>query len=80
MLNPHIPSRNEENAQKLKQNEFFASHARYQKFLAFGCSSIARSANDCLIGFRVKCFLLALGLSGCRLGGKALLPEFFCHN
>jgi hypothetical protein len=28
MLNPHIPSRNEENAQKLKQNEFFASHAR----------------------------------------------------
>jgi len=28
MLNPHIPSRKEENAQKLKQNEFFASHAR----------------------------------------------------
>jgi hypothetical protein len=28
MLNPHIPSRNEKNAQKLKQNEFFASHAR----------------------------------------------------
>jgi hypothetical protein len=28
MLNPHIPSRNEENAQKLKENEFFASHAR----------------------------------------------------
>jgi hypothetical protein len=28
MLNPHNPSRNEENAQKLKQNEFFASHAR----------------------------------------------------
>ena len=27
MLNPHNPSRNEENAQKLKQNEFFASHA-----------------------------------------------------
>jgi hypothetical protein len=29
MLKPHIPSRNEKNAQKLKQNEFFASHARY---------------------------------------------------
>jgi hypothetical protein len=28
MLNPHNPSGNEENAQKLKQNEFFASHAR----------------------------------------------------
>jgi hypothetical protein len=28
MLNPHIPSRNEEKAQKLKQNEFFANHAR----------------------------------------------------
>jgi hypothetical protein len=28
MLNPHNPSRNEKNAQKLKQNEFFASHAR----------------------------------------------------
>jgi hypothetical protein len=26
MLNPHIPSRNEENAQKLKR--IFASHAR----------------------------------------------------
>jgi hypothetical protein len=28
MPNPHIPSRKQTNAQKLKQNEFFASHAR----------------------------------------------------
>jgi hypothetical protein len=32
MLNPHIPSRKQTNAQKLKQNEFFASHARISNF------------------------------------------------
>jgi hypothetical protein len=40
MLNPHIPSRKEENAQKLKQNEFFASHAR------LFCSSKSPSYNS----------------------------------
>jgi hypothetical protein len=29
----HIPSRNEKNAQKLKQNEFFASHARMKMLM-----------------------------------------------
>jgi len=45
MLNPHIPSRNEENAQKLKQNEFFASHARAR---GWGVEHIA----DGIIRFR----------------------------
>jgi hypothetical protein len=28
MPNPHIPSRKDKNTRKLKENEFFASHAR----------------------------------------------------